>query len=138
MSETNGATQSVPYTDAFAEWDDAAHLFRVYLVPVVPEDDDDFDPIEQAKPMEPEYIGASFETRLHRATFIACPKDIGALKVGDPLGWPKEAPAKRVAKAVKAEIARAVKGEPGPDDATVAWAAQIAKMLGSGKRSRKA
>lgn len=109
------------YIDAFAEWDDP-HAFRVYL-----STDIDEDPI----PMCAEYSGTSVEARLYRAAFVACPKDLGSLtSAGGPLGWPKAAPAKRVAAAVRKELGRIKRGLPGVSNDAI----KLAMLMSKGSR----
>jgi hypothetical protein len=124
------------YTEAYAEWDDRAKLFRVYLIPAAPEGNDDFDEIANTKPMESMFTGDSMEARLYRAAFCACPKDFGTFKIGEPVGWTTEAPAKRVAKAVTKEIANAKAGKPAPTDEQVSFVAQLHVVLNK-KRGRR-
>lgn len=119
--------ESEPVTDAYAEWDDP-NAFRVYLV----RDDD------TAKPMKAHYRDdGTVEARLYRAAFLKCPKDFinTEISVG-AVGWPTAASAKRVAKAVNAELKRIAKGEPGPTDADISFAAQIARIMKPKKKAR--
>lgn len=95
---------------AVAEWDDRAQLYRVF---VEREDADEFEPMTAVH----DFDGDDKQTpegRIYRAAFVKCPKDFRGLTVGDPIGWPKKAPADRVARAVNAEIKRMHKGLPGP------------------------
>ena len=109
------------YDDAYAQWDDRASVYRVYLLPV----DTGQDPPPEAVPMsavDVEGDGAT-ECRLYRAAFVRCPKDIGKLKaMGRELGFEKEAAARRVASAVKKELESIEKGKPGPTDAQIQFA----------------
>lgn len=123
------------YTDAIAEWDDRARLFRVYLMPeLMPEVAGDAEHDPEPKPLEAVHFESDGDTecRLYKAAFCACPRDIGRLSAGREIGWEKEAPAKRVAKAVKRELKRIDKGMPGPD----ATALQIAILLAKPKGRR--
>lgn len=113
---------------AYHEWDDP-HAFRVYLVREGGPD--------AGEPMEAVYTGDSVECRLFRAAFLKCYKDLAHQEVGEPvLGFQKEAAAKRVAKAVNAEIKRIKKGEPPMTDEQFAIGLQIAKLMNGGKRRR--
>lgn len=124
MSKTNDTKGKI--VDAYAEWDDP-HAFRVFLVR---EGEDGQPDLDNAKPMEAVHDFGdeceSIEGRLYRAAFVKCAKDfVGVTALRGPIGWPKEGPAKRVAKAVKAELARIEKGEPCPTKGAV----QLATML---------
>ena len=111
--------------DAFAEWDDP-DAFRVYLVREGEEGN-----LDLAKPMEAVIVdGGAVECRLYKAVFCANPKDFRRQDHERLLGFNREAPAKRAAKAVKRELAKTAKGEPGPDSFTM----QIAVLLARGKR----
>lgn len=113
--------------DAFAEWDDRDQTFRVYLVREEPDRDDETSP-EEPQPMEAAILDGSVEARLHKAAFVRCWRDF----TGDHervLGFAKRTSAERVAKAVKAELKRIEKGDPGPTDHEVHMTAQLALML---------
>ncbi len=111
------------YTDAIVEWDDP-EAFRVYLIP------EDGEPVA----LEKVHMGATTMARLYRATFAANARDFVDMPAqGRDLGWPKEAPAKRAAKACRAELKRIAEGLPGVDDATLGMAAQIGRILAGGK-----
>jgi hypothetical protein len=117
--------------DAFAEWDDP-HAFRVFLVREEPDDESE---LEDPQPMEAVFGLDSWddpiEARLYKAAFVACWKDLaGRPAVDRVLGFEKEAAAKRVAKAVKAELKRIEKGEPGPTDEAVSLTAQMLRKKG--------
>lgn len=120
MTESKGKI-----VDAYAEWDDP-DAFRVFLVR---EDEHGNADLDNAKPMEAVHdFGdecATVEGRLYRAAFVRCARDFAGRPVDRVLGWSKEAPAKRVAKAVKSELARIENGEPGPS----AQAVRLAIML---------
>lgn len=106
--------------EAFAEWDDP-HAFRVFLAR---EDADGFPDMDSATPME-SVLDTETETvegRLYRAVILACARDIAHQQYERVLGWPTEAPAKRAAKAVNAELARIAKGEPGPSTVAIQFA----------------
>ncbi len=114
--------------DVYHEWDDP-HAFRVFLVR-------EGGP-EEGEPMEAVYLGDSIECRLFRAAFVKCYRDLGKQDAIDRvLGFEKEAAAKRVAAAVKAELKRIEKGEPAMTQQDVAWAVQIAKAMTSKRRGR--
>lgn len=110
-SETNGKI-----VDAYVEWDDP-RAFRVYLIREVTRNDGDGPclDLDDGTPMESVMTGDGVEARLYRAAFLHATKDVARLDACDRvLGWATEAPAKRVAKAVKVELARIEKGEPAP------------------------
>lgn len=119
MSDSKGKI-----VDAYAEWDDP-HAFRVFLVR---EDQDGHPDLDNAKPMESKIetgdVCATVEGRLYRAAMIRCTKDFVGVR-DKVLGWPKKAPAERVAKAVSRELDRIAKGEPCP----TAAALQLVLML---------
>jgi hypothetical protein len=117
--------------EAFAEWDDP-DAFRVFLVREV--DGEDGIERDDGTPMEAVYTGDSVEQRLFFAAMGACPKDFVGRDAGREIGWPKEAPAKRVAKAVNAELKRIEKGDPPPDPHAVSMGLQIAKIMKGGRR----
>lgn len=82
------------YVDACAEWDDP-EAFRVYLL-----QDGDAEPVALKKI----HSGTTTMARLYRAAFAANARDfVGIPAQGRDLGWSKEAPAKRAAKACRAE-----------------------------------
>jgi hypothetical protein len=122
-------SEQAKITDAYAEWDDRAGKFRVYLER---EDGSDPEPLRPLMGVDP--LDDKTEARLYRAAFVACPRDIGPLTTGrgEGLGWEKEAPAKRVANAVKKELAAMAKGKPGPSDMAI----QIALVMVPKKRER--
>ncbi len=122
MSETS------KIVDAIAEWDDAGAAFRVYLVR---EDADGEPDIDNAEPMEAVlFDGGEVECRLFKAVFCANPKDFRGHVHSRDLGFDKKTKAERAARAVKKELARIAKGEPGPD----MFAMQIAVALAGDKR----
>lgn len=110
----------VKYTNAYADWDDREQAFVVYL-----EDSDE----SREEPIQAEYSGNSIDARLHMAAFCAHPKDFANLEMHrGALTFPKKTQAARAAKAIKKELKRIEKGEPGPDRETIAWAVQIARV----------
>lgn len=108
------STEPATYTDAYPEWDDRNDVFRVYLVPVDAGEDQ-----PEHKAMTAVHFPSDGETeyRLYKAAFLRCAKDIARLPARGPeLGFAKEAAAKRVASAVKKELAAIRAGKPGPSD----------------------
>ena len=112
--------------DAIAEWDDRGQTFRVYLTR---------EGQDESQPMEARLTEETIESRLYRAAFMKCYKDFLDKPHERVLGFEKEAAAKRVAKAVNAELKRVAKGEPGPTLHQVSMTAQIAGIM-SGKKRR--
>lgn len=123
-----------PYVDAYAEWDDP-HAFRVFLVlgdqhpGLDPIDCDDEDCLccheSVAMPAFGGTDDGTIESRLYRAAFVACPKDIAKLTVDRrALDFATKPPAERVARAVKKELAAIAAGKPGPTD----FAIQVALL----------
>lgn len=122
--------------DAYAEWDDRAERFRVYLVREVERTDDEqtFTDRDDGEPMASVLIGGEIECRLYRAIICAHPKDFGGAheRLVGFAGKSGRAKAERAAKAVKAELLKIERGEPGPSD----MACQIAGILMPRKRAR--
>lgn len=112
--------------DASAQWDDQDGIFRVHLIREKDGTRDD------GTPMEAVIVdGGETECRLYQAVFCANPRDFMDKAHTRDLGFEKRAPAERAAKAVKRELQRIEKGEPGPDAMTI----QVAIMLAG--RSRR-
>ena len=111
--------------DVCVEWDDPK-AYRVFLL----REGDDWD---NASPLEAAYGSDSLDdplmVRLYQAAYCDNPKDFAGRDVRHDLGWEKDAPAKRAAKAVKKELKRIEAGEPGPTREQIAWAAQIGRAL---------
>lgn len=108
------STEPATYTDAYHEWDDRNDVFRVYLVPV---DGGEDQPEHKAMAAVHFPSDGDTECRLYKAAFLRCAKDIARLPAqGGPLGFEKEAAAKRVASAVQKELAAIRVGKPGPSD----------------------
>ncbi len=113
--------------DVYADWDDP-HAFRVFLAYETSGEGD----IEY-RPMRAEHFDG-IEARLYRAAFRDCAKDVANQPVQQgPLGWATEAPAQRVAKAVKKELDRIEKAQPGPSDAAI----QMALMLVPKRKAKR-
>jgi hypothetical protein len=134
-SDSNGKI-----VDAYVEWDDRGNAFRIYLAREEPElGEDDIYSEPEPEPMEAVHDDLGTETvegRLYKAAFCRCPKDVGYMLANDRvLGWPKEAPAKRVADAVKKELAKIEAGEPGPTDLAIQVA--VIRAKGKAKRGRR-
>ncbi len=109
-------SEDAKVVDVYADWDDP-YAFRVFLAYETGDGDIDY------RPMRAEHFGDSVAVRLYRAVMRDCARDLAKRTVSnEPLGWPTEAPAKRVAKAVKEELARIEKGEPGPSDMAIQMA----------------
>lgn len=107
--------------DAYAEWDDP-HAFRVFLM----FSDDTTEPVEA----EYHHFGEwTLNQRLFAAMMRDNPKDFIGRPADREIGWGKEPPAKRAAKAVKKELARIAKGEPPPDMQRINMGLQIAAMM---------
>ncbi len=123
--EETGAERKI--VDAYAEWDDP-DAFRVFLM----YDNDDTEPVEA----EYWHFGEwTLNQRLFYAMVRDNPKDFVGRPADREIGWLKEPPAKRAAKAVNKELARIAKGEPPPDLQTVNMGLQIAEMMS--KKSRR-
>lgn len=108
------STEPATYADAYHEWDGRNDVFRVYLV-----HNQNVDPWSEDKPMAAVHFPSDGDTecRLYKAAFLRCAKDIARLPAQcGPLGFAKEAAAKRVASAVKKELAAIRAGKPGPSD----------------------
>ena len=115
------APLSCVYDSAYAEFDYEANEFRVFLTRT---DDKDSDQLRS------EFEGDALMVRLYKAAFVACPKDIGNLKITPgklECGWDKNPPAQRVAKAVERELGRIAKGDPPISEAVVQLALQMIK-----------
>jgi hypothetical protein len=121
MSEPKGRI-----VDAFAEWDDP-HAFRVFLIREKDGEQDDGAPMEAVHGVDP--LDDPIEARLYKAAFCAHPKDFRG-EYDRVLGFKTRTPAERAAKAVKKELKRIEKGEPGPDNLSM----QLACMIAGGRR----
>lgn len=122
-----------PYVEAYAMWDDP-DCFRVYpRREDAPRDDDDVSPEPLPKPMEAVLLGESVEVRLYRAAYLACSRDFTGAHAR-VLGFKTEAAAKRVARAVNAEIKRIAKGQPPPTTEALGLVAALAMAPRRGRR----
>lgn len=120
------------YIDAFADWDAKCSDFNGFRVFLVPEQNPPEDEEADWEEMPGEFLraehGESLMARLYLAAFVANPKDFRGHTVDQrEVGFDKSPKAKRAAKAVKEELARIAKGEPGPSDVAVQFAAAIAR-----------
>lgn len=100
-------------------------LCRVCLI----REDENGEPedLDSAEPMKAELDSLyPIETRLYQAAVCAHPKDFGSGDAQDSeIRFAKEAAAKRCAKAVNAELKRIEKGEPGPSNVALQFAAMM-------------
>ena len=127
-----------PIVDAYAGWDDSGSAFRVYLVREDTEDGATFANLDHARPMRAVHgvdpLDDAVEARLYKAAFLRCAKDIAHLSAGTrELGWDREPPAKRVAAAVKKELAAIAKGKPGPTDDAIRLVLALLPRKGAGR-----
>ena len=118
----------IRYIDAQAQWDDRDQVFRVFLTPESTCKDPDPETVPLQQVYAPGYGASELMCRLYRAAFVRCPKDIGRLAAQDAvLGFSEAAAAKRVAKAVKKELAAIDTGQPAPSDDAVRLAIALAQ-----------
>lgn len=114
---------------AYAEWDDP-DAFRVFLM----YSDDSVEAVEAEYHVGGEW---TLNQRLYYAMVRDNPKDfVGRPADRGEIGWDKEPPAKRAAKAVNAELKRIAKGEPPPDPQEVTLWLQAATMMMPRKAAR--
>ncbi len=114
--------------NACAEWDDP-HAFRVFLM----YSDDTSEVVEAEYHHSGEW---TLNQRLFYAMQYDNPKDFVGREVDRDLGWDKEPPAKRAAKAANKELKRIAKGEPPPDKQKTALGLQIMAMMMPRKAAR--
>lgn len=120
--------EGLKIVEAYAEWDDP-DAFRVFLRY---ESKDGLR--EETVPLEAEYMpNGTVEQRLYYAAVYANPGDFVGRPADREIGWEKEPPAKRAAKACNAELKRIAKGEAPPDPQAVSLGLQLAAVM-KGKR----
>ena len=117
--ETTAAPTTVPclYVNAVHEWKDPDG-FGILL---------DRSDGEESDWMQtgPSVDDGTVDSRLYRAAFFRCAKDIASTHIeAGPLLFAKEGAAKRVAAAVNKELAAIAKGKPGPTDADIRFRVQ--------------